>query len=168
MTETIQSVKAEFFKAMAHPARIRVLELLCDGELTVSELTNELGLEGSHVSQQLGVLRRANLVGIRKEGTTVIYSLADRRIAKVLQLAKEILLTYLTETAGLLSESGTMSLFGKIRRVGRVAEAPVPPTAGTVPEAATRFAGFVADPCGRCRVVQRLRARDRFGVRTAL
>ena len=107
MTETIQSVKAEFFKAMAHPARIRVLELLCHGELTVSELINELGLEGSHVSQQLGVLRRANLVGIRKEGTTVIYSLADRRIAKVLQLAKEILLSYLTETAGLLSESGT-------------------------------------------------------------
>jgi len=107
VTESIQSVKAEFFKAMAHPARIRVLELLCHGELTVGELTDELGLEGSHVSQQLGVLRRANLVGIRKEGTTVIYSLADRRIAKVLQLAKEILLSYLTETAGLLSESGT-------------------------------------------------------------
>ena len=82
-----------------------MLELLCDGELTVGELTGELGLEGSHVSQQLGVLRRANLVSIRKEGTTVIYSLADRRIAKVLQLAKEILLSYLTETADLLAEN---------------------------------------------------------------
>jgi ArsR family transcriptional regulator len=104
VTEPIQIVKAEFFKAMAHPARIRVLELLCDGELSVGELTDELGLEGSHVSQQLGVLRRANLVSSRKEGTTVIYALADRRIAKVLQLSKEILLSYLTETAGLLSE----------------------------------------------------------------
>ena len=104
MTDSIQIVKAEFFKAMAHPARIRVLELLCDGELSVGELTDELGLESSHVSQQLGVLRRANLVSSRKEGTTVIYSLADRRIAKVLQLSKEILLSYLTETAGLLSD----------------------------------------------------------------
>jgi len=105
-TEPIQNVKAEFFKALAHPARIRMLELLCHGELTVGELTNELGLEGSHVSQQLGVLRRANLVEVRKEGTTVIYSLADRRIAKVLALSKEILLSYLTETVGLLSERG--------------------------------------------------------------
>ncbi len=102
MTEPIQDVKAEFFRAMAHPARIRVLESLCAGERSVSELIDELGLEGSHVSQQLGVLRRANLVRSRKEGTKVIYSLADRRIAKVLQLSKEILLTYLTEAAGLL------------------------------------------------------------------
>ena len=102
MTEPIQDVKAEFFRAMAHPARIRVLESLCAGERSVSELIDELGLEGSHVSQQLGVLRRANLVRSRKEGTKVIYSLADRRIAKVLQLSKEILLTYLTQAAGLL------------------------------------------------------------------
>jgi DNA-binding transcriptional ArsR family regulator len=106
VTELIQTVKAEFFKAMAHPARIRMLELLCDGELSVGELTDALGLEGSHVSQQLGVLRRANLVASRKEGTTVIYSLADRRIAKVLALSKEILLSYLTATAGLLADRG--------------------------------------------------------------
>jgi ArsR family transcriptional regulator len=105
VTEPIQYVKAEFFKAMAHPARIRMLELLCDGERSVSELIDEVGLEGSHVSQQLGVLRRANLVRSRKEGTSVVYSLADRRIAKVLALSKEILLTYLTETAGRLTES---------------------------------------------------------------
>jgi ArsR family transcriptional regulator len=103
VTEAIQDVKAEFFRAMAHPARIRMLELLCDGEHSVSELIDELGLEGSHVSQQLGVLRRANLVRCRKEGTSVFYSLADRRVAKVLQLSKEILLAYLTETAGLLA-----------------------------------------------------------------
>jgi ArsR family transcriptional regulator len=105
VTEPIQAVKAEFFKAMAHPARIRMLELLCDGERSVSELIDEVGLEGSHVSQQLGVLRRANLVRSRKEGTSVVYSLGDRRIAKLLALSKEILLTYLTETAGQLSDS---------------------------------------------------------------
>jgi DNA-binding transcriptional ArsR family regulator len=70
----------------------------------VSELTDALRLESSHVSQQLGVLRRANLVTGRKEATSVFYSLADRRIAKLLQLSKEILLSYLTETAGLLKD----------------------------------------------------------------
>jgi ArsR family transcriptional regulator len=102
--EPIQAVKADFFKAMAHPARIRMLELLAERELSVGEMIDAVGLEGSHVSQQLGVLRRANLVRSRKEGASVIYSLADRRIAKVLQLSKEILLTYLTETADLLAE----------------------------------------------------------------
>jgi ArsR family transcriptional regulator len=105
VTEPIQSVKAEFFKAMAHPARIRMLELLSVRELSVSELIDEVGLEGSHVSQQLGVLRRANLVRARKDGVTVFYSLTDRRIAKVLALSKQILLAYLTETAGQLAES---------------------------------------------------------------
>jgi len=103
VTEPIQVVKADFFKAMAHPARIRMLEILSEGERSVSELIEATGLEGSHVSQQLGVLRRANLVRARKDGTTVIYVLADRRIAKLLALSKEILLTYLTETAGQLA-----------------------------------------------------------------
>src|SRR5437763_142814 len=99
----IQLVKAEFFKAMAHPARIRMLELLSERERSVGELIEETGLEGSHASQQLGVLRRANLVRTRKEGASVIYALADRRIARVLALSKDILLAYLTETAGQLA-----------------------------------------------------------------
>jgi ArsR family transcriptional regulator len=104
VTQPIQQIKAEFFKALAHPARIRVLELLVDGEKSVGELADEVGLESSHLSQQLGVLRRANLVQTRKEGSMVIYSLADRRLSKVLQLSREILVTYLTHTADLLSE----------------------------------------------------------------
>ena len=104
MTEPIQDVKAEFFRAMAHPARVRILELLRDGERSVGELTDALELESSHVSQQLGVLRRANLVRSRKEGTSVFYSLGDARIAQVLALSKEILLAYLTEAAGWLAD----------------------------------------------------------------
>ncbi len=105
MTEPIQQIKAEFFKALAHPARIRILELLSAGEMSVGELVAEVGLESSHLSQQLGVLRRANLVRSRKEGANVIYALADRRLTKLLHLAKEILLTYLTHTADLLSDT---------------------------------------------------------------
>lgn len=104
MSEPIQQLKAEFFKALAHPARIRILELLSQGELSVSELVPEVGLESSHLSQQLGVLRRANLVVTRKSGNLVYYRLADRRLAKLLDLAKQILLSYLTETRDLLAE----------------------------------------------------------------
>jgi len=103
VTEPIQEVKAEFFRAMAHPARIRILEVLSEGERSVSELVDELGLESSHMSQQLGVLRRAGLVRARKEGASSIYALTDRRLAKLLALSKEILLSYLTATAGMLS-----------------------------------------------------------------
>ena len=104
MSEPIQQLKAEFFKALGHPARIRILELLSQRELSVSELVPEVGLESSHLSQQLGVLRRANLVATRKSGNLVYYRLADRRLAKLLDLAKQILLAYLTETRDLLAE----------------------------------------------------------------
>ena len=76
MTRPIYRVKAEFFKTMGHPARIRILELLRDGERPVSELIPEVGIEPSHLSQQLAILRRANLVRSRKEGSSVLYSVA--------------------------------------------------------------------------------------------
>ncbi len=104
MTGSIYEVKAEFFKTLAHPARIRVLELLRDGERSVSELIPDVGLEASHLSQQLGVLRRANLVNGRKEGSAVFYSVTDRRIFDLLEVAKQILTGSLTETQGLLAE----------------------------------------------------------------
>ena len=75
-------------------------------ESVISELIEEVGLEGSHLSQQLGVLRRANLIRARKEGTSVHYSIADRRIVKILQLSKEVLVGYLTRTRDLLTEAG--------------------------------------------------------------
>ena len=72
MTKTpIYKVKAEFFKTLGHPARIRVLEVLREGERSVSDLVPEVGLEASHLSQQFAVLRRASLVQTRKEGTSV-------------------------------------------------------------------------------------------------
>ncbi len=104
MPQSIQPLKAEFFKALAHPVRIRILESLSQGERAVSELIPEVGVESSHLSQQLGVLRRANLVVARKEGTSVYYRLADRRLAKLLELAKQILLTYLTEARDQLAD----------------------------------------------------------------
>ena len=104
MTRPIYQVKADFFKTLAHPARIRVLELLRDGERSVGELIPEVGLEASHLSQQLGILRRANILQSRKEGSTVRYSVTDPRIFDLLEVAKAILTSTLAESRQLLAE----------------------------------------------------------------
>ncbi|HEX5947751.1 MAG TPA: metalloregulator ArsR/SmtB family transcription factor [Acidimicrobiales bacterium] len=104
MTRPIYRVKADFFKTLGHPARIRILELLRDGERPVSELIPEVGIEPSHLSQQLAILRRANLVRSRKEGSSVLYSVAEPRLFQLLEVAKAILTSSLTETRELLEE----------------------------------------------------------------
>lgn len=98
----LQQFKAEFFKALAHPMRIRILEVLCDGEKSVNELQTILGSEGSTVSQQLSVLRAKNLVNTVKEGTTVVYSLRDPSIKDLLSVARQIFDNHLVESISLL------------------------------------------------------------------
>jgi len=116
VSRPIYQVKADFFKTLGHPARIRVLELLREGERSVGELIPEVGLEPSHLSQQLGVLRRANLVQTRKEGATVLYSVSDPRIFELLAVAKAILTTSLLGTRDLLAELETLDFPEPTRR----------------------------------------------------
>jgi ArsR family transcriptional regulator len=104
MTRPIYQVKADFFKTLAHPARIRVLELLRDGERSVGELIPEVGLESSHLSQQLAVLRRANVLQARKDGTTVRYSVTDERMFELLEVAKAIITSTLAESTELIAQ----------------------------------------------------------------
>ena len=94
----IPTLKAEFFKALGHPLRIRVLELLSEGEHSVSQLLEHVDAEQPHLSQQLGVLRRADLVAARREGANVVYALADARIAELLAVSREVLLDRYTTT----------------------------------------------------------------------
>ena len=101
----LQSLKAEFFRAMAHPARIRILEVLSEkGEQSVQALQQRLDVDQPIVSQHLAKLRAHGVVTARKEGTTVNYVLADPRIAELLKVAKEILNRRLTGTRTLLHE----------------------------------------------------------------
>lgn len=102
-SQPISVVKAELFKALGHPARVRVLEVLVDGERTVSELQPLVAIESSHLSQQLAVLRRAGLVTTRKEGPTVVYAIKDPLVAELLAIAKRLLLASLAETHDLLA-----------------------------------------------------------------
>jgi DNA-binding transcriptional ArsR family regulator len=104
LSAPISEIKAELFKALAHPARIRVLELLAEGERTVGDMQPLVGLESSHLSQQLGVLRRARLVTTRKAGAAVFYSIRDPELVELLAVAKRILITSLSETQDLLAD----------------------------------------------------------------
>jgi DNA-binding transcriptional ArsR family regulator len=94
----IPRLKAEFFKALGHPLRIRVLEVLAEGDQSVSELLEQVSVEQPNLSQQLGILRRAGFVVARREGSNVIYALADPRIADLLAVSRQILLDMVTAT----------------------------------------------------------------------
>ena len=104
MTKPVYQAKAEFFKVLAHPARIRILEVLREGERSVGDLVPDVGIESSHLSQQLGILRRANIVQARKEGSTVIYRVGNDALFELLDVARRIITTSLTESQGLLDE----------------------------------------------------------------
>ncbi|MEO6988173.1 MAG: metalloregulator ArsR/SmtB family transcription factor [Aquihabitans sp.] len=108
MNRPIYQVKADFYKTLGHPGRIRILELLRAGERSVGSMIPEVGLEPSHLSQQLAVLRRASIVQTRKEGSSVMYSVIDPRIFELLELTRAILSTSLTETRDLLAELETL------------------------------------------------------------
>jgi DNA-binding transcriptional ArsR family regulator len=96
-------LKADLFKALAHPARVRALEVLAEGERSVSELQPEVGIEAAHLSQQLAVLRRAGLVVTRRQGTAVFYSIKDPLLVELLAVARRLLIASLTETRDLLA-----------------------------------------------------------------
>ena len=104
MPEPIDKLKAEFFKTLGHPARIRILELLSEEEHSVGELMPKLGLESSHLSQQLAVLRRTGMVVARKQGNNVIYTIASKDMSELLLLARKVLTGLLTDQMDLLRD----------------------------------------------------------------
>jgi DNA-binding transcriptional ArsR family regulator len=100
----MQQFKAEFFKALAHPLRIRILELLAEGDKNVNEIQTLVGSEGSAVSQQLTILRAKNIVTGTKEGNKVIYTLKDPMIVELLAVARQIFNNHLVDTITILDK----------------------------------------------------------------
>ncbi|MCK8787373.1 metalloregulator ArsR/SmtB family transcription factor [Roseomonas sp. NAR14] len=82
---------AEFLRALAHPMRLRILCRLLEGELAVAGFESELGLRQPNLSQQLAALREAGLVATRRESKSIVYSLADARVAGVLEALRAAL-----------------------------------------------------------------------------
>lgn len=103
-TTPLYKLKAEFFKTLGHPARIRILELLTQHEHSVGELQREVGLEPSHMSQQLAVLRHAGVVTFRKQGNSVIYSLTSPDMAELMAVSRKVLTGLLHDQTSVLDE----------------------------------------------------------------
>ena len=100
----LQIFKTEFFRALAHPIRIRILEILSDGDRSVQELQDELKVDQPLVSQQLAVLRGKNIVASRKLGTTVKYAIRDPLVGELLKTARLIFENHLKDTQTMLRE----------------------------------------------------------------
>jgi DNA-binding transcriptional ArsR family regulator len=107
---SLQTFKAEFFKALGHPVRIRILEVLIKGERSVQDLQDALRLEQPIVSQQLAMLRAKNIVKARKEGTTVWYTVRVPLMGELLAIARRIFDSQLNDSQTMLRE---------LRREGR-------------------------------------------------
>ena len=96
--------KAEFFKALAHPLRISILDALREGELTVNQISQRFEVEPANASQQLAVLRNKNIIVARKEGSNVYYSVSDPTLFKLLDAARDLFNNHLVGVRSMLEE----------------------------------------------------------------
>src|SRR5882724_9193348 len=102
----LYQAKAELFRTLGHPARIRVLELLSERDHAVHELLEQIMVEPSNLSQQLAVLRRTGLVAQRREGGSVVYSVSVPEVRDLLLAARRILRGILSDQDSLRAELG--------------------------------------------------------------
>ena len=100
----VHEAKADLFRVLGHPARVRILELLRDGERSVGSLQAELELDSGGTSQHLGALRRIGLVESRREGTSVFYRVDDPRVFELLEAGRAIISRRLAEQQCMLRE----------------------------------------------------------------
>lgn len=105
----LYEVKSNLFKGLAHPLRIRILELLSAApEVSVAELQAQTGLEASHLSQHLAVLRRHRLVESSRRASHVYYHLAHPAVADLLRSARTLLFELLRADSALLADAGNL------------------------------------------------------------
>jgi DNA-binding transcriptional ArsR family regulator len=100
--DRLRQFKADFFKALANPLRIRILELLRNGSLSVTQIQDATGAPGSSVSQQLAVLRGRGILGAQRRGTTILYSVSDPELFELLDAARRIFNAHLSGTIDML------------------------------------------------------------------
>lgn len=98
----VAQLKAELFKALGHPVRVRALEQLVLGERSVGALAEQLEIEIAQLSQQLAVLRRAGVVITRREGNSIVYAVRDPLMADLLAVARRMLVENLRDSRELL------------------------------------------------------------------
>lgn len=103
-SDPIYELKSDFFRVLGHPARIKILELLRDGERSVGELQAALALDSGGTSQHLAALRRHGFLESRRERTSVYYRVRDPRMFQLLEVARQVLTSNLADATSLLNE----------------------------------------------------------------
>ncbi|MFZ5897800.1 MAG: ArsR/SmtB family transcription factor [Bacillota bacterium] len=104
------AIQAEILKGMAHPTRIRILEMLRNGELCVCEIMENLQLEQSNVSQHLAILRKLGLIAARKDGLKMMYNLRRPEVLTVVDTVREMLCSQAKEAAAMLETHGSNAM----------------------------------------------------------
>jgi ArsR family transcriptional regulator len=104
MPDALRQFKANFFQALSHPTRIGIVEQLRDGECSVGEIIERLGLEQANASQHFAVLRAKNIVTYRKEGNQVFYAIRDPLLIGALDMLRRYFQAHLEESMSLLKE----------------------------------------------------------------
>jgi DNA-binding transcriptional ArsR family regulator len=114
-SDPVYVAKAQLFRVLGHPVRIRILELLTDGERTVGDLQAELSLDSSGTSQHLAALRQLGVLESRRAGTSTYYRIRDPRVSQLLAVAKQILTSALSDSQALLSDLSDPPVAGRGR-----------------------------------------------------
>lgn len=104
MNSLLQQYKADFFKSMASPMRLSMLEILAEESLSVARISERIGLDASTASRHLSQLRASGVVEAKREGSTLVYRLSDERVGELLALARAIIATRLRTTSELLTD----------------------------------------------------------------
>ena len=111
MEEQIYSYHAEMCKVFSHPKRLELINLLRDKEMSVSDLSQKLGLSPANLSQHLAMMRERRILVSRKEGNMVYYRIANPRLLQAFDLLREILFEQIRQDAALIrgrtSRTGT-------------------------------------------------------------
>jgi DNA-binding transcriptional ArsR family regulator len=104
MPETLRQFKASIFQALSHPTRIAIVEVLRNGELPAGAIIERLGIEQANASQHLSILRAKHIVGSRKEGNQVFYSVRDPLLIEVLDIMRRYFQAHVEEAVAMLKE----------------------------------------------------------------
>lgn len=100
MTEKLLVSQADIFKALAHPLRLKIIQMLQQGERCVCEVVEETAMEQPNISRHLAILKKEGILGCRKDGIKVMYWVQDERVFKLLELSREMLKSYWQEKSG--------------------------------------------------------------------
>ena len=110
LPDPLVELVAQRFRVMGEPMRIKLLDRLRDGETSVQDLTEELGTTQQNVSKHLGVLHQSGIVSRRKEGTHVLYAIADESVFELCEQVCGGLQRQLSELAEILSGAAAQTV----------------------------------------------------------